>query len=166
MKPANHHGLIIHKDLSITGRGIGLVSGKAYFNASVNPLFIEAFKLTIFCIPSNVRCSFWLINLTILLNIIKSARLRVIKGYFKKNGITLFTKSPTDPATKSTTSELFLTVIVPTSPKQDCIRYNKPTSFLCKVIINLAKTVQPTFILDFIKTLTVKDESASQNPET
>src|SRR5690606_21900677 len=166
MKPANHHGLITRKDLSITGRGIGLVSGKACFNLSVNPLFIEAFKFTIFCIPSNVRCSFWLINSTILQNIIKSARLCVIKGYFKKKGITLFTKSPTDPTTKSATSELFLIVIVPTPPKQDCIEYNKPTSFLCRVIFNLAKTDQPIFILYFLSTLPAKDAAASQHPAT
>lgn len=52
MKPANQDGWIVW--LSTTGRKAGLVLGKASFNSFDNPLFKEALKFTIFCIPSNV----------------------------------------------------------------------------------------------------------------
>lgn len=55
----------------------------------------------------------------------------------------------------------------PTPPRQDWIPFNNSKSFLCKPILNLAKTVQPIFALFlFFKTLTVKVAYPSKNPAT
>lgn len=71
--PTSQWGSLISKD-SISGLGIGSILGKAVFNTSVKPLFIEARMATIFRKPSIVRCSFLFINSTTYLNKIKSSR--------------------------------------------------------------------------------------------
>lgn len=59
VNPASQLGSFIFW-YSTRGLEIGIVSGKASFNYKDKPLFKEARKFTICCIPSFVKCSFWL----------------------------------------------------------------------------------------------------------
>jgi len=66
----------------------GVVPGKAAFNSSVRPLFIEALIDTNLFNPSLVKCSLFFMRSTANLNNSKSIRFFVIKGYLLKCSIT------------------------------------------------------------------------------
>jgi hypothetical protein len=63
---------------------IGVIPGKAAFNSSVRPLFIEAFIDINLFNPSLVKCSLFFMKSIANLNNSKSTRYFVIKGYLSK----------------------------------------------------------------------------------
>jgi len=72
VNPATQFGLMVLGSLT-KGLGTEIVLGKASFNPSDKPQFIDALRLTIFFRPSIVKCSLRLIISITSLNKIKSA---------------------------------------------------------------------------------------------
>ena len=60
------------------------MKGKAAFNFSDNPLFIDALTLTIFLILPEVKCSLFLIILNDNFKASNTSCFLVINGYFSK----------------------------------------------------------------------------------
>ena len=94
VNPDSHWGFV-NPDKSVPWQGTGLVLGKADFNLADNPLFIEALILTIFCKPSEVRCSFRFIISKARFKSSKSARFWVNSGYLSK-WVTVADRSSTE----------------------------------------------------------------------
>ena len=85
MNPANQFGYP-RRIFGFSTRGLitGTTSGKANFNYSDKPRFIEALIATIVLKPERVRCSRRSIISQTLINSSQSARFFVIRGYLFK----------------------------------------------------------------------------------
>jgi len=119
----------------------GIVLGKRTFNSSELPVLSEALRFTIFCKPSGVRCSLLYTSITICLNISKSARFWLIKGYSSKNGIITLTKSEIELTWKRI--KLFEPILKLPTPKWAAILSNKAISLLWRPIVNLGQILYP-----------------------
>jgi hypothetical protein len=60
------------------------MEGKAVFNLSDNPLFIDPLILTTLVNPGKVKCSLFLTILNDCFQVSNTSRFVVIKGYFSK----------------------------------------------------------------------------------